>query len=226
MTETGSRTLCISFNARALYQLSDLDCQLFCLNSGFIQITRVSEGGGGTCMMVATIPICFTLKECLVCTCKSELLKRYYADKFHKNKNNIKLTWRLMVLGNNPNRNIYTKFNIKDQCITDQQEIANHVSSFFSSIGTQISQQIRNHDQIDHRRYLINRPVTTFHFHQINTYDVMCIISKLQNKKRTGYDGISTETIKILSAVISPTLSLNINKCITNGTVPDETKVS
>ena len=77
-----------------------------------------------------------------------------------------------------------------------------------------------------HRQYLINRPVTTFHFHEITTQDVMCIISKLPNKKSTGYDEISTETIKILSAVISPTLSLIINKCILNGTVPDEMKVS
>ena len=49
----------------------------------------------------------------------------------------------------------------------------------------------------------------------------------MPNKKSTGgHDGISTETIKILSAVISPTLSLIINKCIINGTVPDEIKVS
>ena len=48
----------------------------------------------------------------------------------------------------------------------------------------------------------------------------------MPNKKSTGYDKISTETIKILSAVISPTLSLIINKCILNGTVPDEMKVS
>ena len=48
----------------------------------------------------------------------------------------------------------------------------------------------------------------------------------MPNKKSTGYDETSTETIKILSAVISPTLSLIINKCILNGTVPDEMKVS
>ena len=59
------------------------------------------------------------------------------------------------------------------------------------------------------------------HFHEITTQDVMYIISKLSNKKSTGYDGISTETTKILSVVISPTLSLIINKCITNGIVPD-----
>ena len=93
------------------------------------------------------------------------------------------------------------------------------------TIGTTVSQQIQNHDQIDHRRYLSNRPVTTFHFHEITTQDVMCIISKLPNKS-TGHDGISTEAIKILSTVISPTLSLIINKCIINGTVPDEMKVS
>ena len=75
------------------------------------------------------------------------------------------------------------------------------------------------------RRHLINRLVTTFHFHDITTQDVMCIISKLPNKKRTGHDGISTETIKILSAVISPTLSLIINKYIITGTVPDDMKV-
>ena len=159
---------------------------------------------------------------------KTYLKKRYYAEKFHQLKNNIKLTWRLIneVLGNNPNKSISTKFNINDKCITDQQEIANHFNSFFASIGTKISQQIKNHDQIDHRQYLINRPVTTFYFHEITTQDVMCIISKLPNKKNTGYDEISTETIKILSAVISPTLSLIINKCILNGTVPDEMKVS
>ena len=159
---------------------------------------------------------------------KTYLKKRYYAEKFHQLKNNIKLTWRLIneVLGNNPNKSISTKFNINDKCITDQQEIANHFNSSFASIGTKISQQIKNHDQIDHRQYLINRPVTTFHFHEITTQDVMCIISKLPNKKSTGYDEISTETIKILSAVISPTLSLIINICILNGTVPDEMKVS
>ena len=158
---------------------------------------------------------------------KTYLKKRYYAEKFHQLKNNIKLTWRLIneVLGNNPNKSISTKFNINDKCITDQQEIANHFNSFFASIGTKISQQIKNHDQIDHRQYLINRPVTTFHFHEITTQDVMCIISQLPNKKSTGYYEISTETIKILSAVISPTLSLIINKCILNGTVPDEMKV-
>ena len=53
------------------------------------------------------------------------------------------------VLSNNPNKNISTKFNIHDKCITDQQEIANHFNSFFSSIGTTISQQIQYHDQID-----------------------------------------------------------------------------
>ena len=159
---------------------------------------------------------------------KTYLKKRYYAEKFHQLKNNIKLTWRLIneVLGNNPNKNISTKFNINDKCITDQQEIANHFNSFFASIGTKISQQTKTHDQIDHRQYLINRPVTTFHFHEITTQDIKCIISKLPNKKSTGYDEISTETIKILSAVISPTLSLIINKCILNGTVPDEMKVS
>ena len=159
---------------------------------------------------------------------KTYLKKRFYAEKFHQLKNNIKLTWRLIneVLGNNRNKSISTKFNINDKCITDQQEIANHFNSFFASIGTKISQQIKNHDQIDHRQYLINSPVTTFHFHEITTQDVMCIISKLPNKKSTGYDEISTETIKILSAVISPTLSLIINKCILNGTVPDEMKVS
>ena len=157
---------------------------------------------------------------------KTYLKKRYCAEKFHQLKNNIKLTWRLIneVLGNNPNKSISTKFNINDKCITDQQEIANHFNSFFASIGTKISQQIKNHDQIDHRQYLINRPVTAFHFHEITTQDVMCIISKLPNKKSTGYDKISAETIKILSAVLSPTLPLN--KCILNGTVPDETKVS
>ena len=77
---------------------------------------------------------------------KTCLKKRYYADKFHKNKNNIKLTWRLIneVLGNNPNKNVSTKFNINDKCITDQQEIANHINSFFASIGTKITQQIQN----------------------------------------------------------------------------------
>ena len=79
---------------------------------------------------------------------KTYLKKRYYAEKFHQLKNNIKLTWRLIneVLGNNPNKSMSTKFNINDKCITDQQKIANHFNSFFASIGTKISQQIKTHD--------------------------------------------------------------------------------
>ena len=87
------------------------------------------------------------LTECIriINRSKTYLKKRYYAEKFHHLKNNIKLTWRLIneILGNNPNKSISTKFNINDKCITDQQEIANHFNSFFASIGTKISQQIK-----------------------------------------------------------------------------------
>ena len=64
---------------------------------------------------------------------KTYLKIRYYADKYYRNKNNIKLTWRRInvVLGSNPNKNISTKFNINHQDITDQQDIANHYNLFF-----------------------------------------------------------------------------------------------
>ena len=45
LTETGSRTIGLSFNVPALYQLSYLGRLLFCyLNSGFILLTRMSSG--------------------------------------------------------------------------------------------------------------------------------------------------------------------------------------
>ena len=109
------------------------------------------------------------------------------------------------LCGYNDNNNTFCSIRLcRPTCTSILLLSSMYTSAYFTSIGTKISQQIKNHDQIDHRQYLINRPVTTFHFHEITTQDVMCRISKLPNKKSTGHNGISAETIKILSAVISP----------------------
>ena len=72
------------------------------------------------------------------------------------------------VFGNNPNKNISisTKFNINDKCITDQQEIANHFNSFFASIGTKISQQIKHHYIRSHRMRPPSGPYTKLSDHR------------------------------------------------------------
>ena len=48
---------------------------------------------------------------------------------------------------------------------------------------------------------------------------------KITKQKSTGYVGISSETIKILSDIISPTISIIINKCIKISIFPDDMKI-
>ena len=59
-----------------------------------------------------------------------------------------------------------------------------------------------------------------------NSDDIVSIIGKLPAKKSTGHDGISTELLKTLCDIISPTISVIINKCFESGIYPEEMKLS
>ena len=63
LTETGNRTQGLSFNDRALYQLSYFDRLLFCyLNSGFILINRVQYGVFVRCAQRWAVHVCRSLQ--------------------------------------------------------------------------------------------------------------------------------------------------------------------
>ena len=159
---------------------------------------------------------------------KRALKKSYYANKFLEHKSNIKRTWQLIneVVGKNSSKSISDRFLVNNTTITEPIDIANHFNTFFASIGHTLSLNIKQHDDINFEHYLKDRSTSNFEFLHTNSDDIVSIIGKLPAKKSTGHDGISTELLKTLCDIISPTISVIINKCFESGIYPEEMKLS
>ena len=54
-----------------------------------------------------------------------------------------------------------------------------------------------------------------------NAHELQKLISKLNNKKSSGYDSISNQIIKATSHTIIPYIVSLFNTCISNGIFPD-----
>ena len=59
-----------------------------------------------------------------------------------------------------------------------------------------------------------------------NTQEVLDLISKLESKKSSGHDGLSSKFIKLCSPFLSVILANIFNQSITNGVYPDSLKIA
>ena len=99
----------------------------------------------------------------------------------------------------------------------DKARISEHFNSFFATIGSQNENNIRKHEGSTYKKYLTNQYVCTFAFHLINNNDTLRFIKNIKMSHNNGYDGISTEHLKLINKDISKCLTLIINQSLNSG---------
>ena len=109
---------------------------------------------------------------------------------------------------------------------SDKARISEHFNSFFATIGSQNENNIRRHEGSTYKNYLTNQYDCTFAFHLINNNDTLRIIKNIKMSHSKGYDGISTEHLKLINKDISKCLTLIINQSLNSGIFPDNLKIA
>ena len=102
----------------------------------------------------------------------------------------------------------------REQKISDKKDIANKFDAFFTNIGKNLADKIND---VPHRHfsdYLVSIPNTKFEFQPVEIKEVNKIITQLDSKNSSGYDGISNILIKSIVDIISKPLTVIINQCL------------
>ncbi|KAL0851758.1 hypothetical protein ABMA28_000070 [Loxostege sticticalis] len=166
-------------------------------------------------------------------TIRKEKRKYYYAL-FQSNFNHPKKLWELinsLALNKVKNSGAPPKLMSDSGLITDGNAVCDLFNVFFSSVGSDLANQIPNSYHVDTSNVLMydnkfSHETTLDQFLPCNVDEISKIIDDLDSNTSTGLDGISTKAIKCLKNIIIYRLTNCINTCLTRGVFPDTLKVA
>jgi hypothetical protein len=154
--------------------------------------------------------------------------KKYYQSLFSKFINDIKSTWKtISELLNKTKRkkSLSHFFRDGDQVITDKLTIANKFNTFFTNIGSTLSNQISVSNN-NFKHYLTKEHKNIFTFRNVNEDTVSQIIDKISPKASFGFDGLSSKLIKTVKNALIKPITLIINQMLNTGIFPDKLKIA
>lgn len=118
-----------------------------------------------------------------------ELAKRnYFNTQFDTNRDNIKMTWKLigMLINRKKNANrILTKLLYNKKCYTTKLVICDHLNSYFVNVGSTLSAQLHNYDNPNPNKYVTSTYLNSFMFRSILAHEVHDLIKNLNTSKST-----------------------------------------
>ena len=152
----------------------------------------------------------------------------FYKNLFDRYKNDMRKTWSIIsdTLNKKVKHSIPDIMSVNGEKCSDKARISEHFNSFFATIGSQNENNIRRHEGSTYKNYLTNQYDCTFAFHLINNNDTLRIIKNIKMSHSKGYDGISTEHLKLINKDISKCLTLIINQSLNSGIFPDKLKIA
>jgi len=152
--------------------------------------------------------------------------KLYFRNKLRANVNNPKKTWETLneALGKEKSFSSIDKINIDGNTCTDPPSIANHFNSFFTRIGTDISNSIppvqkQPEDYVQYDRHIPEMNLTN-----TTVEHVKKTISSLAPKQSCDVYGTSTKLIKHIGNEIALPLSHIFNLSLVSGEFPCKLK--
>ena len=152
----------------------------------------------------------------------------YYNNIFHKYKTDSKKTWSLintLIGASKSKKSVASLFTINNQTITNEEIIAEHFNTFFSSIGSRQASKIQS-VHASYKQYLISPANSIFTFTTVTDSELTEIINKFCPKSSTGNDNVSMKLLKECSLSLVPSLVLIINQSLASGICPDAIKIA
>ena len=154
---------------------------------------------------------------------------RYYQNLIHQHSNSSIGLWKVFgnILSKNKNKNSkINQLKSNNKTIKDPKEISNTFNNFFCNIGPDLAKSFNNFTDSQHKEYLGEQSNQSMYMRKTNTQEVLDLISKLESKKSSGHDGLSSKFIKLCSPFLSVILANIFNQSITNGVYPDSLKIA
>lgn len=159
----------------------------------------------------------------------------YYREKIALAGNDLKKVWATInQIGGRKkaNKGAPKKINIDDKIVEDAQGKADGFNEFFSSIGSQMVEEIKKRAKgRNERLWDSNKPKfcsasSSFYIKPTTVKEIINLIATLKNNSAPGPDGIAASLIKKIHAFISIPLVHIINIVFSTGKIPSEWKES
>ena len=113
--------------------------------------------------------------------------------------------------------------------LTSPQNLCNKINEHFVKIGKKLAAKFSNssfHQSNQHFTFLGKRFVSSIVLQPIDVYEVIEIISSLNDHKSPGYIDIPLHIIKESKFLISDNLANSFNKSLETGSYPDVLKIA
>ena len=160
---------------------------------------------------------------------KDNAKSKYNNSKFEEYKGNSKKTWELInKIRGKEQRQAKPMFIIDNEKITNRRAIANEFNKYFVSLASNLNQAYNELGEVvinpipSFNEYLPNSNPSSIYLNYCSPEEIDKIISELKNGKASD---IPIHVIKQSSKVISPVLCVLYNRCMRDGSFPDELKV-
>ena len=155
--------------------------------------------------------------------------KRYYETQIDKNKDNIKLTWKILngLINRSKKKSLsYPQPHDNGQDITNPEEIANKFCQYFTSIGPNLASKIPPASK-SFREFINRVPSKPLpNFAPVTPKELYEIVKNFKDGKAPGVDDIAISIVKKTVDVISDPLVSIINSSLSSGVFPDKLKIS
>ena len=153
----------------------------------------------------------------------------YYEQLFNSYKNDARKTWKTIneILHRSiKKRSLPEYFKNRDNKITDNVEIANYFNSFFTNIGKDLANKIKDDSNNNYSYYLTRNSENRLQFQETNEESILKIIDNFPAKSSSGCDGITLKQLKYLKYVLINPLTILINQILNTGIFPDKMKIA
>ena len=156
--------------------------------------------------------------------------KESYQSKIEDRQTDPRTIWKLFKelganrKGGNDDTNL--NINVGDRVITDENDLTDVFNSYFVNVASNLKEPIVPSDFELLTEYVKSKiPIDTeFIISPTNETFVRKFLSLLNTNKSTGIDNIGPKILKISANVITPSLTIIVNKSITSGEFPDSWK--
>ena len=148
--------------------------------------------------------------------------KHYFSNYFEEHNTNIKKTWEAIRNLINVSKKSSTKINkiIHDnQHITDNKGISDTINNFYTGIGSSIEVKIPQSKKT-FQEYLGNSNSSAIRLDECTLEEITKLISNINVSKSCGPFSIPTKLLKEFSNILSPVLTVIVNKSIQEGVFP------
>ena len=157
---------------------------------------------------------------------KATAKKNYFDSQFALNKNNLKLTWKLigMIIDRGKNKNTtISKLIYNNKCFTDTKNIYDKLNDHFIKVGQNLADKLPI-TETESSTFIKQTFTNSFMFRGICTFEVSDLIENLKINKATI--GVPIKCIKLANRSISEALTCIFNLSLLQGVVPDILKIS